>query len=179
MRRDIGVELKELGLHGMVGAWADLMAQGEESTASSKWLIAHLLQAEHTDRAMRSVSHQMHAAKFPAHRDLAGIVTQGKRVRFYSSVDLLNALEKEKRDGRVGQYSIGADTPGAPCAHAGPRQSQSPHPACIAQQLHLHPLLQAQGRVVRSHLCNPFQKLIALHFRFESTHCRKTIHVAL
>jgi len=25
-----------------------------------------------TDRAMRSVSHQMHSAKFPAHRDLAG-----------------------------------------------------------------------------------------------------------
>ena len=72
MRRDIGVELKELRLHGMVGAWTDLMAQGESSTASSKWLIEHLLQAEHTDRAMRSVSHQMHAAKFPAHRDLAG-----------------------------------------------------------------------------------------------------------
>lgn len=25
--------------------------------------------AEHTDRAMRSVSHQMNAAKFPVHRD--------------------------------------------------------------------------------------------------------------
>ncbi len=56
----------------MVGTWTDLIAQGEESTASSKWLIAHLLQAEHTDLAMRPVSHQMHTVKFPAHRDLAG-----------------------------------------------------------------------------------------------------------
>ena len=70
--RDISTELKELRLHGMVGAWTDLMAQGESSTASSKWLIEHLLQAEHTDRAMRSVRHQMNAAKFPIHRDLAG-----------------------------------------------------------------------------------------------------------
>ena len=42
--RDITAELKELRLHGMVSAWTDLMAQGETSTASSKWLIAHLLQ---------------------------------------------------------------------------------------------------------------------------------------
>ena len=29
MRRDVSTELKELRLHGMVGAWTDLMAQGE------------------------------------------------------------------------------------------------------------------------------------------------------
>ncbi len=39
---------------------------------TSRWLLEHLLQAEFTDRPMRSVSHQMHTAKFPAHRDLAG-----------------------------------------------------------------------------------------------------------
>ncbi len=38
----------------------------------SRWLIEHLVQAEDTDRAMRSVSHQTHAAKFPVHRDMAG-----------------------------------------------------------------------------------------------------------
>lgn len=31
-----------------------------------------MLRAESTDRAARSVSHQMNAAKFPVHRDLAG-----------------------------------------------------------------------------------------------------------
>ena len=30
MRRDVGTELKELRLHGMMGAWTDLMAQGED-----------------------------------------------------------------------------------------------------------------------------------------------------
>ena len=155
MRRDVGTELKELRLHGMVGAWTDLMAQGESALASSKWLIEHLLQAEHTDRAMRSVSHQMKAARFPIHRDLAGfdftsakvdqnlvkqlatlaftdtaqnavliggpgtgkthlataiavagIASQGKRVRFYSTVDLVNALEQEKAQGKAGRIAL-------------------------------------------------------------------------
>lgn len=153
--RDVAAELKELRLHGMVGAWTDLIAQGATSTESSRWLIEHLLQAEHTDRAMRSVSHQMNAAKFPAHRDLAGfdfdvspadqrlvkqlaamsftdtaqnavfiggpgtgkthlataiavsgIASQGKRVRFYSTVDLVNVLEREKHDGKAGRIAL-------------------------------------------------------------------------
>lgn len=153
--RDVAAELKELRLHGMVGAWTDLIAQGATSTESSRWLIEHLLQAEYTDRAMRSVSHQMNAAKFPVHRDLAGfdfdvspadqrlvkqlatmsftdtaqnavfiggpgtgkthlataiavsgIASQGKRVRFYSTVDLVNVLEREKHDGKAGRIAL-------------------------------------------------------------------------
>jgi DNA replication protein DnaC len=153
--RDVTSELKELRLHGMASAWTDLMAQGTTSTESSKWLIAHLLQAETTDRAMRSVSHQMNVAKFPVHRDLAGfdfdassadqhlikelatlsftdtaqnavfiggpgtgkthlataiavsgIALQGKRVRFFSTVDLVNVLEREKRDGKAGRIAL-------------------------------------------------------------------------
>jgi DNA replication protein DnaC len=153
--RDVTAELKELRLHGMASAWTDLGSQGESSTATSRWLIEHLLQAEHTDRAMRSVSHQMNAAKLPMHRDLAGfdfgsskvdqplvrqlatlaftdtaqnavliggpgtgkthlataiavagISAQGKRVRFYSTVDLVNVLEKEKRDGKAGRMAL-------------------------------------------------------------------------
>src|SRR5437868_7264388 len=69
---DITTVLKGLRLHGIASGWTDLMAQGATSTESSRWLIEHLLQAESTDRAVRSVSHQMHAAKFPVHRDMAG-----------------------------------------------------------------------------------------------------------
>jgi DNA replication protein DnaC len=98
---------------------------------------------------MRSVSHQMHTAEFPVHRDLAGfdfdvspverkliqtlaeltftnaannavlvggpgtgkthlataigvagITRHGRRVRFYSTVNLVNALEQEKASER-------------------------------------------------------------------------------
>jgi len=70
--RDLMAELKELRLHGMASAWEELASQGESSTTSSKWLLEHLLQQEHADRAVRSVNHQMNMAKLPMHRDLAG-----------------------------------------------------------------------------------------------------------
>jgi len=155
MKPDVLVELKALRLHGMAGAWADLVEQGGNAgIESSRWLIEHLLQAEGTDRAMRSVSHQMHAAKFPVHRDMAGfdfevspvdrkllgalattaftddahnvvlvggpgtgkthlataigvsgITRHAKRVRFYSTVDLVNALEQEKARGLAGRIA--------------------------------------------------------------------------
>ena len=157
--REVAVELKELRLHGMAGAWNELTTQeGRETEAgvqTSRWLIEHLLQAEHTQRAMASVRHQMKAAKFPLHRDLAGfdfegakvdeklvrqlgtleftdtaqnavliggpgtgkthlataigvagITAKGKRVRFYSTVDFVNELEKEKREGKAGRIVL-------------------------------------------------------------------------
>jgi DNA replication protein DnaC len=154
--RDVAAELKALRLYGMVGAWEDMMSQGALGTVdSSRWLIEHLLDSEHTDRAMRSISYQMHAAKFPVHRDLAGfdfeqskvdrnlitelaglsfteaahnvvfiggtgtgkthlatalgvsgITQHGKRVRFYSTVDLVNLLEQEKAAGKAGKLAF-------------------------------------------------------------------------
>ena len=153
--RDLLVELKQLRLHGMALAWSELIEQGASAELdSARWLLERLLEAELTDRAMRSVSHQMHAAKFPVHRDLAGfdfavspvdrkliqqlaelaftesahnavlvggpgtgkthlataigvsgITRHGKRVRFYSTVDLVNALEQEKAHGRAGRMA--------------------------------------------------------------------------
>ena len=140
--RDLIAELKQLRLHGMALAWSELLDQGKSAgTDSSRWLLEHLLAAESADRAMRSVSYQLHAAKFPVHRDLAGfdfdvspvdralvtklasaefveqahnvvfvggpgtgkthlasaigieaITRHGKRVRVFSTVDLVNAL---------------------------------------------------------------------------------------
>ena len=154
-QRDVMVELKQLRLHGMAGAWADLVEQGGNTALdASRWLVEHLLQAEGTDRAMRSVSHQMHAARFPVHRDMAGfdfdvspvdrklvgalataaftedahnvvlvggpgtgkthlataigvagITRHSSRVRFYSTVDLVNALEQEKAQGKAGRIA--------------------------------------------------------------------------
>ena len=157
MRRDISVELKELRLHGMAGAWDELITHEGKSTDAGvqTWLIEHLLQAEHAQRAFASVRHQMKAAKFPLHRDLAGfdfegsqvdqklvhllatldftetaqnavliggpgtgkthlatairvagIAAKGKRVRYYSTVDLVNELEREKREGKAGRIAL-------------------------------------------------------------------------
>jgi len=156
--RDIDAELKELRLHGMAAAFAELVAQGTSaSLQSARWLIEHLLEAERTERAMRSIRYQMGVAKFPVHRDLAGfefahspvdralidqladlsfteaahsvvlvggpgtgkshlaialgvsgITRHAKRVRFYSTVDLVNLLEQEKAQGKQGRiaYSL-------------------------------------------------------------------------
>jgi DNA replication protein DnaC len=37
---------------------------------------------------------------------VAGITRHGKRVRFYSTVDLVNALEREKAEGRAGRIAL-------------------------------------------------------------------------
>ena len=157
--RDVTAELKELRLHGMTMAWEEIAGQGKSAGVdTSRWLIEHLLQAEHTGRAMRSVRPQMFAARIALHRDLAGfgfdfetskvdkplvrqlvtmaftesaqstvfiggpdtgnthlataigaagIATYGQRVRFYSTVDLNNAMEKVKRDGHAGRIARG------------------------------------------------------------------------
>ncbi len=60
--RDLMAELREPRLHGMVQAWEEVAAQVEASTASSKWLLEHLLQQEQADRTVRSVNHQMNVA---------------------------------------------------------------------------------------------------------------------
>jgi DNA replication protein DnaC len=138
---DVITELKALRLHGMAATWGELT-------------VEQMLRAEASDRATRSVSHQMAAARFPVHRDLAGfdfdasvvdrklvgqlasgeftraahnvvlvggpgtgkthlataigvagITEHGKRVRFYSTVDLVNALEREKAEGKAGRIA--------------------------------------------------------------------------
>jgi DNA replication protein DnaC len=71
--REIGAELKAMKLYGMASAWAELCANGNDvGLQGSRWLIERLLEAETTDRAMRSIRYQMSSARFPIHRDLAG-----------------------------------------------------------------------------------------------------------
>ncbi len=153
--RDLEAELKSLRLYGMVDAWSELQAQDAEACAQGRWLLEHLLAAEHTDRSIRSINYQIHSAKFPVHRDLAGfefeqskvdrglitelsdlsfteaahnvvfiggtgtgkthlatalgvagITHHGKRVRYYSTVDLVNLLEQEKAAGKAGKLAF-------------------------------------------------------------------------
>ena len=149
------VEFKNLKLHGMAGAYAELTANGDADIARAQELIEHLLRAETTDRAMRSIRYQLNAAKFPIHRNLGdfdfgqskvdrvlidqlatlaftdaahnvvliggtgtgkshlataiavnGITQQNKRARFFSTVELVNALELEKAAGTQGRLAL-------------------------------------------------------------------------
>jgi hypothetical protein len=78
---DIVAGLKALRLYGMANGFAELIEHGGDTTiTSSQWLIEHLLKAESTDRAMRSVRYQMHTARFPIHRDLAGFDFEQSKV---------------------------------------------------------------------------------------------------
>jgi len=156
---DIASQLKALKLYGMADGYAELQSQGASgataSMESSEWLLRQLLEAESTDRAIRSIRYQLHAARFPVHRDLtgfdfsqsrvdeplitrlatleftdaaqnvvlvggtgtgkthlataigvAGIQRHGRRVRYYSTVELVNTLEREKDAGKQGKLAI-------------------------------------------------------------------------
>ena len=57
---EIVSELKALKLHGMSDCYAELGTQGQLDTIEkADWLIKHLIDAETTDRATRSIGYQM------------------------------------------------------------------------------------------------------------------------
>lgn len=147
--------LKSLKLHGMAANYPDVAAQARHTDFTPDSFMHQLIQSESADRSVRSTAYQMGAARFPAHRDLAGfafeqaqvdetlvrtlhsgrfteanhnavfiggpgtgkthlataigveaIQKHGKRVRFFSTVELVNALEQEKAHGKAGQMAL-------------------------------------------------------------------------
>lgn len=151
---DLVADLKRLRLYGMAACVAEGLEQGQPGLASSTAWLAQLVHAEATDRATRSIRYQMHVARFPIHRDLAGfdfdqakvdrrqitsfatttfteqaenivliggtgtgkthlataigieaVTRHNKRVRFYSTVELVTTLEQEKASGRAGRLA--------------------------------------------------------------------------
>ena len=46
---------KALRLHGMATGYAELQANGGPGVDGAEWVVRHLLEAEKTDRALRSV----------------------------------------------------------------------------------------------------------------------------
>lgn len=154
MSTEIVTRLKALKLHGMAANWPELLAHCRHAALEPEALVDQLLKAEGAERQVRSIGYQMKAARFPAHRDLAGfefgnstvdetlvrklhstaftetahnvvfiggpgtgkthlstalgveaIQRHGKRVRFHSTVELVNALEAEKVAGKAGQIA--------------------------------------------------------------------------
>ena len=137
----------------MATAWSELQAEKPKQAHRPETWMERLLAAEQTDRKLKSLRHQLKAARFPIHRDLLGFdwtettlsqvvveqlasaafmetahnlilvggtgtgkshlataigvaaIHQGKRVRLYNAVDLVNQLEREKMQGKVGNLA--------------------------------------------------------------------------
>lgn len=155
MSSQIIASLKQLKLHGMAASFAEVAAQARHTEFNPESFMHQLIQSESAERSVRSTAYQMGAARFPAHRDLAGfafeqasvdealvrslhsgqftmaahnavfiggpgtgkthlataigveaIQKHGKRVRFFSTVELVNALELEKAHGKAGQIAL-------------------------------------------------------------------------
>ena len=154
MSIEIVSQLKNLKLHGMAQCWPELVAKALHSDIEPERLLHELIAAETAEREVKSLAYQMKAARFPAHRDLAGfdftqsrvdealirrlhstgftetaqnvvliggpgtgkthlataigveaIQKYNKRVRFLSTIELVNALELEKAAGKQGQLA--------------------------------------------------------------------------
>lgn len=150
----IVIMLRELKMHGMAHAVAELAEQGSPAFESAQPVLSQLLKAETAEREVRSVAYQLKLARFPAYRDLTGfdfahsevnealvrqlhrcefmedaqnVVLVGgpgtgkthiatalgvqaiehhhRRVRFFSTVELVNALEQEKASGNPGHIA--------------------------------------------------------------------------
>ena len=148
------IMLRELKMHGMAQAVAELAEQGAPAFEAAQPVLSQLLKAETAEREVRSVAYQLKLAKLPVYRDLAGfefahsevdealvrqlhrcefleqahnVVLVGgpgtgkthlatalavqaiehhhRRVRFFSTVELVNALELEKTMGKPGQIA--------------------------------------------------------------------------
>ena len=118
MRTDVMTELKGLRLHGMAQAWSELEAQGDGAgLQASRWLLEHLLRAEHVERHLRSVAHQMKSARFPLHRDRAGFDFEG------TSVD--QALIKQLADLSFAEQAHNAVLIGGPGTENDQRHGKS------------------------------------------------------
>jgi len=154
-RSQIIASLKQLKLHGMAASFPEVAAQARHTEFNPESFMHQLIQSESAERCVRSTAYQMGAARFPAHRDLAGfafeqasvdealvrslhsgqftmaahnavligglgtgkthlataigveaIQKHSKRVRFFSTVELVNVLELEKAHGKAGQIAL-------------------------------------------------------------------------
>jgi hypothetical protein len=72
MSVELIARLKALKLHGMASSWPELAARARHSEFDPEQWMLELLAAEGAEREVRSIAYQMTAARFPAHRDLAG-----------------------------------------------------------------------------------------------------------
>ncbi|MGH8399259.1 MAG: IS21-like element helper ATPase IstB [Gammaproteobacteria bacterium] len=69
-RHELVGQFKALRLHGMAAACEELIEDGIRRNHSPDLLLESFLKAEAAERNVRTISHQLGAAKFPVNRDL-------------------------------------------------------------------------------------------------------------
>src|ERR1700739_1229514 len=116
------IMLRSLKRQGLAQAVGELTEQGSPAFEAALPILSQLLKAETADREVRSTAYQLKAARFPNYRALTGgpgtgkthlataigvqaIEHHRKRVRCFSTVELVNALEQEKSQGKAGQIA--------------------------------------------------------------------------
>ena len=89
---DILAQFKALKLYGMASSYAELKQQNTPDVADSfnfaDTLLNQLLQAETTERNLRSIRYQTQAARFPVQRHLQGFDFSQSKVDCCQQIEL-------------------------------------------------------------------------------------------
>lgn len=72
MSSELIASFKSLNLYGMASAWPEILGTARMKFLDHETVMFQLLKAEAAQREVRSLAYQLRAARFPAHRDLAG-----------------------------------------------------------------------------------------------------------
>ena len=122
LREQLLTTLKDLKLHGMRSVLDEVLVNGTRQKSIPEKILLELLNAEQSERQMRSIRYRMGQAKFPVAKDLDQFdfsvsPVNGTQVRtlyegqFLASqtnvnlVDLVNQLEQEKLIGKGGRLA--------------------------------------------------------------------------
>lgn len=103
----IVIMLRELKMHGMAQAVAELAEQGAPAFEAAQPILSQLLKAETAEREVRSVAYQLKVARFPAYRDLAGFDFSHSEVnealvRQLHRCEFLEGCQQRGAGGRAG-----------------------------------------------------------------------------
>jgi DNA replication protein DnaC len=71
MLTELIAPLKALHIYGMAQGLSELVAEQDRQPSLPDHWLKRLIEAEQTDRQVRTLRYQLKAARFPIHRDLA------------------------------------------------------------------------------------------------------------
>ena len=106
MSAQIISSLKQLKLHGMAASFPEVAAQARHTEFNPESFMHQLILSESAERSVRSTAYQMGAARFAAHRDLAGFA--------FAEADVDELLVRRLHSGQFTQEAHNAVFIGGP-----------------------------------------------------------------